>query len=255
MGQTTATQAQMHAPVVALYSFSPHTLTDAGRATKSTEMDKFWSDVKADQTHTLSLLRAELQPASNPPFFMVDGSELLTSLSQLPADMQIAADAHALSDLADVQPTAYFHWVHAASMQGVDTTRPALHILDNPKFSVPVPQHAMTLDQTMRPVYLLLPVDLAKWMDAAIARFGAEKNEAAQQALLTLFFYAQTKDGDAALEAAAHNPKVSEAVHNAASHHQQDVECVWQLGLAHCGGLFWPTPGPLGLRGYCSVLL
>ena len=31
--------------------------------------------------------------------------------------------------------------------------------------------------------------------------------------------------------------------------------CVWQLGLAHFGSLFWPTPGTLGLRGYCSVLL
>jgi hypothetical protein len=32
-------------------------------------------------------------------------------------------------------------------------------------------------------------------------------------------------------------------------------DCVWQLGLAHFGSLFWPTPGTLGLRGYCSVLL
>ncbi len=29
----------------------------------------------------------------------------------------------------------------------------------------------------------------------------------------------------------------------------KEVECVWQYGLAHFGGLFWPTPGTLWLRG------
>ena len=35
----------------------------------------------------------------------------------------------------------------------------------------------------------------------------------------------------------------------------EEIVCIWQLGLAHFGGLFWPTPGTFGLRGYCSVLL
>jgi hypothetical protein len=226
MGQAIQTQAEMHARVAALYNFSPHTLDDAGRAAKSAEMDKFWGAVKADPAHMLPLLRTELLTTSNPRFFMEDGSELLTSLSKDPGDMQIAADAHALTDLADVQPAAYFYWVHQASMQGIDTTRAALHILDDPKFAVPVPRHAMMLNQAMSLVYLLIPVDSAKWMDAARARFKAEKSEPAQLALLELFFYAQTKDGDAALETTAHDPGVSENIRKAALQHQQDVKNV-----------------------------
>jgi hypothetical protein len=224
--QTMTTQADMHARVVALYSFSPHALDDAGRTAKSNQMDRFWDDVKADKTRALPLLRVELADASDPPFFMEDGSELLTSLSKEKADMQLAADAHSRTDLADVKPEAYFLWVHQAAMEGTDTTRAALHILDDPGFTVGVPQHAMTLDAGMSLVYLLIPVDAARWMAAAKTKLREDGDPEAQKALLTLFFYAQTKEGDAALEAAAHDPALSEDVRKAALHHQQDAKNV-----------------------------
>ena len=50
-------------------------------------------------------------------------------------------------------------------MEGVDTTLASLHILDDPTFAVPVPQHAMTLDHGMSLVYLLLPCSSGE-MDA-----------------------------------------------------------------------------------------
>jgi len=224
--QSINTQAEMHQRVVELYNFSPHKLTDAGRKTKSAEMDVFWGEVKTHPNLELPLLRVELRDTSNPAFFMEDGSELLTSLSKDQSDRQLAVDARARCDLADVRPDAYFYFVHELSMEGVDTTLASLHILDDPAFAVHVPQHAMTLDHGMSLVYLLLPVALEKWMPTALARFETEKNEAAKESLLTLFFYVQTKEGDAALEAAAHDMTQSPTIRKDALHHQQDVKDV-----------------------------
>ena len=99
--QSIDTQAEMHQRVVELYYFSPHKLTDAGRKTKSAEMDVFWGEVKTHPNLELPLLRVELRDTSNPAFFMEDGSELLTSLSKDQSDRQLAADARARCDLAD----------------------------------------------------------------------------------------------------------------------------------------------------------
>jgi hypothetical protein len=36
---------------------------------------------------------------------------------------------------------------------------------------------------------------------------------------------------------------------------EAELLCFWQVGLAHFGGLIWPTLGTLRFRGQCSVLL
>ena len=222
--QSISTQAEMHKRVVGLYSFSPHKLTDAERKTKSGEMDVFWDEVKAHQASELPMLRIELKDASNPAFFMQDGSALLMSLSKDPADGAIAVDAMAHADLSDVQPPAYFYGVHSLSVNGVNTTKAALHVLDDPKFSVSVPQHAMTLDQGSCLVYLLLPVDPQKWMGAAQQRFATEKDETAQTSLLSLFFYSQTNEGDSVIRKAASDPSRSEAIRKDAQKYIDDAK-------------------------------
>jgi hypothetical protein len=210
--QSISTQAEMHKRVIEVYNFSPHKLTDAGRSAKSTEMDGFWNEVKAHQDLELPLLRAELANSSNPAFFMSDGSSLLLSLSKEPTDGVLAAEAMSHADLVDVVPRAYFYAVHSLSVQGVDTTKAALHILDDPRFAVSVPQHAMTLDQPMSLAYLLLPVDEEKWMHAAQQRFANEKDETAQKSLLLLFFYSQTQEGDSAIRSTVNDSARSDAV-------------------------------------------
>jgi hypothetical protein len=201
--QTGDTQQQMHTRVMALYNFSPHTISDTERQKKSDEMDAFWNDVKSNPGTELPLLRAELKTPGEPAFFYQDGSGLLLSLSHDKDDGQLAADAMAKADLDDVTPSAYFYGVHMLSMQGIDTTTASLHILDDPRFVVYVPQHAMTLNKPDCLMFLLLPVESSKWMASARSRFANSKDEDVRSALLTLFFYSQTPDGDAALQVAA----------------------------------------------------
>ena len=222
--QSIGTQAEMHKRVVGLYSFSPHKVTDAERKTKAAEMDAFWSEVKAHQVSELPMLRVELKDPSNPSFFFQDGSSLLLSLSQDQGDAMIAVDAMSRADLRDVQPPAYFYSIHSLSMKGVDTTKAALHVLDDPRFAVAVPQHAMTLDQSMSLMYLLLPVDQRRWMAAAQGRFASEKDETAQKSLLLLFFYSQTKDGDSVIRSAAKDPSTSDSVRKEAQKYINDAK-------------------------------
>ena len=233
--QASSTQAQMHAKVVALYSFSPHSVTDQVRTAKSAEMDAFWAEVKASPAALLPQLRVELQDSSDPPFFMADGAELLSSLSKETADQQLAADAFARCDLADIQSRAYFYSVHSESMQGIDTTRAGLHVLDDPTFAVVVPQHAMTLDQTMSAVYLLLPLPADLWFGAMEKRFAAERDLEARKTMLWLAFYAQTGAADAFLKRVANDPAQAEAIRAEAHRHLQDEQDVLRSKLKVSG--------------------
>src|ERR1700761_9087763 len=77
-------QQAMHQRVMTLYDFHPRTVTDAVRAEKSQQMDAFWSEVKDHKESDLPFLRSELANPQAPPFFRMDGAQLLLSLSSSP---------------------------------------------------------------------------------------------------------------------------------------------------------------------------
>lgn len=214
--QAPSTQSAMHGRVHPLYDFHPRTLTAAQRTAKSGEMDAFWNDVAADKARTLPLLRVELQAADASPFFEMDGTSLLLSLSHTPEDLALAARCLPHVDLTDVVPRNYFMLVHELTGAGVDTSDAGLHVLDDAKFMVPVPQHAMTLDQEQSLVYLLLPVDARLWTSKAEVRFK-KAGEQEQRSLLALYFFAQTDATDRLLREAADDRSLPESVRKAAT--------------------------------------
>ncbi len=228
-GQVPLTQGSMHQRVHALYGFHPRALTAAERKAKSGEMDAFWNDVAAAQTQALPLLRVELQAADASPFFDMDGTSLLLSLSHTPEDLAVAARCLPRVDLVDVVPRNYFALVHQLTGAGVDTSDAALHVLDDAKFTVPVPQHAMTLDQAQSLVYLLLPVDARLWTSKAEARF-ATVGEQGQLSLLALYFFAQTDQTDSLLRQVAGDAALPESVRAAAKGFvDQEAEALTQV--------------------------
>lgn len=222
--QDLKTQAEMHARVGDLYNFSPHKLSKDQQKTKSQEMDRFWDEVKRNPEITLQLLRHELGDLINPAFFFVDGSMLLLSLSDSAEDGALVLEALSRTDLRDVDPTAYFHTVHVLSMKGLDTTKAALHILDEPEFMVNVPMHAMTLSQGMALMYLLIPTQQERWMSVALARFHVEKNERALMSIMALLYFSQSPEGDQAIEEAAKNHALSESVRKDAEEWLKDAK-------------------------------
>jgi hypothetical protein len=176
-------------------------------------MDSFWSEVRAHQDIELPLLRKELADDSNPKFFFADGSSLLLSLSHSPADQALAAGAFVRIDLADFQPRQYLLEIHGLADQGIDVTAAALHMLDDPKFQVFLPEHgAYRLDQAACLQVALLPLPADVWMTKVLERLRSERDETALQSLLLLLFYAQTDQADQAIrQVAANNTYSSKA--------------------------------------------
>ncbi|WP_260705954.1 hypothetical protein [Edaphobacter flagellatus] len=225
------TQAEMHQRVQALYDFHPLQLSDGERSKKSAEMDYFWTEMKGDTSKSLPLLRVELREAPQGSFFLTDGSELLLSLSTIPEDKQLAADALARTNLRDTESGTYFFTVHDLACAGVDVTAAALHILDDSRFLVSVPQHAMTLDQNSALMYVLLSMKDDRWVKAAAERFAQENNVNAKRALVAAFDYAQTDEADAELKRIAADASQPDAVRKDAR------EFVEEAGKSVKGGL------------------
>lgn len=195
----------IHQEIKQVYSFEPHLLDQKQIDARSAELDKFWQKAKASKSAYIPGLRGELADFSNPPYFLFDGSMLLLELSDTHEDRKIAASAIAHCDLRDLSDNGYFQAVHRLADQGEDTTAAAFRILDNPKFHVVVPQHALVLGQNYSLIYMLLPTDQQFWEVPAMTRLKAEKDVTAEKSLLLLLFYAQTYAADQAIGSVAND--------------------------------------------------
>ena len=92
-----------------------------------------------------------------------------------------------------------------------DSTAAAFHVLEQPKFTVFIPQHVLTLGQNYVLIYLLLPTDQDYWLQPAMERLKTERDETAQKSLLLLLWYAQTDVADQAMSAFAGDASKSSA--------------------------------------------
>jgi hypothetical protein len=174
-------------------------------------LDQFWAKAKSQRDVYVPELRRELADFSNPPFFLFDGSQLLLSLSDAPADRKIVLSAVAHTDLRDLQLKDYFLLVQRMAAQGEDTTVAAFHILPEPKFQVFIPQHSLTLAQDYCLIYMLLPTNQDFWVQPAIEHLRAETDVTTQKSLLLLLWYAQTPDSDKAIQEFSTAPAKSQA--------------------------------------------
>ena len=195
----TAQQALIHAKIQQVYNFQPHLLNQQQMAQKSRVLDRFWTQAEEQPELYVAGLRQELGNFANPSFFLYDGSILLLSLSDTPADRKTALAAISRCDLRDLKATDYFLQVHRLAAVNEDTTTAAFHVLDQPDFKVVFGEHALTLGQDYALVYLLLPTDQNYWLGPAVSRLGMERDQAAQRSLLLLLWYAQADIADKAV--------------------------------------------------------
>jgi hypothetical protein len=195
--------ASVHHQIQQTYNFQPHLLSNQEITQRSTVLDQFWARAKAEQSQYIPALRQELADFNNPSFFLYDGSMLLLSLSDTPADRKVALAAMANCDLRDVQTKDYFLQVHRMATLNEDTTAAAFHVLKQPGFKVFIPQHSLMLGQNYVLIYLLLPTDQDFWLQPAIDRLKTERDETAQKSLILLLWYAQTDTADKAIAAFA----------------------------------------------------
>jgi hypothetical protein len=197
--QTASIAGDLHAEIQSVYDFQPHSLTTAQISEKSALLDKFWTKAKSQRDIYVPGLRRELADFTNPVFFLFDGSHLLLSLSNDPADRKIVLAAIAHSDFRDLQLKDYFLLVQHMAAQGEDTTAAAFHILAEPKFQVFIPEHVLTLAQNYCLVYMLLPTDQDFWLQPVMDHLRSENDATAQKSLLLVLWYAQTPVSDKAI--------------------------------------------------------
>jgi hypothetical protein len=198
-GFVSAQPAPIHAEIQEVYNFQPHLLNPQQMAQKSTVLDQFWTHAEEEPALYVAALRQELGDFGNPSFFLYDGSILLLSLSDAPADRKTALAAISRCDLRDLRATDYFLQVHHLAALNEDTTAAAFHILEQPDFKVVFGEHVLSLGQDYALVYLLLPTDQNYWLGPAITRLGLERDQTAQHSLLLLLWYAQTDIADQAV--------------------------------------------------------
>jgi len=199
----TGQSASIHQQIQQTYKFQPHLLSNQQITEKSAALDQLWTKAKNERSQYIPALRQELSDFKNPIFFLYDGSMLLLSLSDTPIDRKIALAAMAHCDLRDVQAKYYFLQVHRMATLNEDSTAAAFHVLEQPKFTVFIPQHVLTLGQNYVLIYLLLPTDQDYWLQPAMERLKTERDETAQKSLLLLLWYAQTDVADQAMSAFA----------------------------------------------------
>src|SRR5712671_6869220 len=197
--QATRNTGDLHAEIQSIYNFQPHTLNAAQITQKSALLDQFWTKARSQRDAYTAGLRRELADSSNPPFFFFDGSKLLMSLSDDPADRKIILSAVTHADLRDLQFRDYFLLVQSMAVQGEDTTGAAFHILAQTKFQIFIPLHSLTLAQDYCLIYMLLPTDQNFWIQPAIERLHSENDVTAQKSLLLVLWYAQTPASDKAM--------------------------------------------------------
>src|SRR5712691_3096517 len=198
-GFVSAQPASIHAEIQQVYNFEPHLLNQQQIAQKSRALDRFWVHAEEQPALYVAALRQELGNFANPSFFLYDGSILLLSLSDTPADRKTALAAISRCDLRDLKATDYFLQVHHLAALNEDTTAAAFHLLEQPDFKVVFGEHVLTLGQDYALVYLLLPTEQNYWLGSAITRVGNERDQTAQQSLLLLLWYAQTDIADKAV--------------------------------------------------------
>jgi hypothetical protein len=151
---------------------------------------------------------------------------VLLSLSDTQADRKTALAAMTRCDLRDVQAKDYFLQVHRMATLNEDTTAGAFHVQEQPKFTVFIPQHVLTLAQNYVLIYLLLPKDQDYWLQPAMDRLKTELDETAQKSLLLLLWYSQTDAADIAISAYAGDaskPSASRTYANELAHRNDNV--------------------------------
>jgi hypothetical protein len=197
--------SDFHAKVVALYSFEPHRLKDAEMEAKSVQLDKFWSDAKADASNTLPLLRKELADPSNSAFFFYDGSKLLLSLSKDKSDLALALRSIPKADLQGIQHTDYLLTVKSFASNGFDTRDAAFRVLAFPDFKAFIPAHALTLGQNYALIYMLFPMKESLFASDLTRRLATEKQLDSQKSLLLALWYLATPEAKTAMAAFAND--------------------------------------------------
>ncbi len=229
-----AGEAEIRSLIASTYNFLPRDLNHQQYEAKTKELDQVWDQVRAAGDTGLTELRQALQADGGNRYFYFDGASLLLTISKRPEDLDLAIRAIGKADFAQLDWRGYFDVVREIGYYGGDVTLIALRVLEEPKFKIFVPQHALTIDPDFAIIYMIKDVPAAVSAPQLIRAFEREKDPTRQKYILTALWY--TLDGPALayinkLKPDAFAPAVKERL----------VELQRRNTLVGHGGLFTPS--------------
>ncbi|HEV3219198.1 MAG TPA: hypothetical protein VGZ48_05470 [Candidatus Acidoferrales bacterium] len=146
--------ASLAASKTSVYGFHPTDLQKNQQTAKSAQLDKFWSEVRADGPAGVSCLREMILAEKTDTFFLFDASHLLYSLDKSPESLNAIVKGVGGADLKDLQIPDYVEFLLLLSRDGVDTGPLAAKYLYYPKVDAYLPIHSMTLDRNLGAIIL-----------------------------------------------------------------------------------------------------
>jgi hypothetical protein len=176
-GDAADAKARFDAEKQSVYDYLPADVTQDVRDAKVAEMDRFWNFVKADVETYRPLLRDALVDPEQNRYFLFDGAALLDAVAEGAEDRQLAADVVARTRLKDIGKPGYLRFVHHLGVVGADISAAALVMLEDPKFQVYLPAHALKLTQANCVLLCALTMEEDAWVPAFLARLETEKGE------------------------------------------------------------------------------
>jgi len=188
-----------HEEVSKVFNFYPHKMTVEEQKAVIPALDGFFHKVIKNKDKYLEPLRKELKRNDNNPYFYYNGGILLLEISQDIKDIQLISDALVKSNLKDLPPDIYLRHLLRLSMMGADVIDAALHILDEPSFSVFIPQHSLLLEYGSGLAFILPRYLPDLYMDKFISKFNSVSSTKNKLTCLDLFIYANCCKADAFL--------------------------------------------------------
>jgi hypothetical protein len=189
-------QNSFKAEIDSIYNFQPHKLSRAEQGRIFPVLDKFFEKIKSDTGRYLPLLRHELRSKDHLPYFYYDCSHLLMTISKRRTDRQLCAESFVKCNLKDLDPRVYIILLKSLADQGINITKAALKIVDEPHFSFFVPEHAMNFMQGYCLMYCLLSLEPDMYFDELKEAFRLAKHVDIQKSIVTTFWFAYSCKGD-----------------------------------------------------------
>ena len=193
----------------ATYDFEPSKMSFDEQARRAPTLSALWSRYARKPETYGPALRTALRTSDGRELMYCDGGMLLLAKQTAPDDQALGLKSLERCSLAEIQHTPYFYTLNALAARGMDTINLQFRILEKPKYSVFIVQHALTLGQDYAFLYPLLIQDEQTYVARIDNRLQAEQEPTAQKSLVRALWYSATAEAENALRTFVASPAAS----------------------------------------------
>lgn len=223
---------EIRALIANTYNFLPTELSKEQHAAKVSELDHVWDVIRSAGDEGLVILRQELSAENANRYFYFDGASLLITISKQKNDVELAIRAIQKADFEQLDWREYFDVVRNLARKGGNVVPIALRILENPKYRIFVPQHALTVEPDFAIIYMVKDVPAADSTPLLMEAFEKETDPEKRKFILTALWYNLDERGFTFIDSLRSESVTSTALR------ERVVEFQKRNRMAGSGGIF-----------------